>query len=380
MSMLIKNARLVSPDMDIPSAAVEIENGLIKAIYPNGAALPSCDDIYDADGKMVVPGFIDMHFHGGMGYEITSQDPRAVGIILEAKLREGVTSCCPTTLTLSEERLAESLGNIEAYRKNPTGSKVIGTHLEGPFINPMCAGAQNPSFLRNPDADELARLAAISKVSVITYAAELDKDGSFTAAVCRQGILPSCGHTNATAAEFRTVMANGLHRLTHFCNQMTKLHHREIGLVGEGLFEDSVYLEMICDTIHLAPDMIALTFKVKPIDRILLITDAMEATGLPNGDYQIGGLAVVVSDGAARLASNGALAGSTLQYNTALKNVLAITGKPISEVIKTTSWNQARELGISNLGKIEPGFIADLAVLDNDFNVTSVFTDGTKRF
>jgi N-acetylglucosamine-6-phosphate deacetylase len=161
---------------------------------------------------------------------------------------------------------------------------------------------------------------------------------------------------------------------------MTKLHHREIGLVGAGLYDDGVAVEMICDKIHLCPDMIRLAFKVKPIDKILLITGAMEASGLPDGDYQLGGLAVVVKDGAARLKSSNALAGSTLQFNIAFKNVAEVTGLPLCQIVKTTSYNQARDLGIKDLGKIETGFIADITVLDDDFAVKAVFIDGAKKF
>ena len=379
MSYIIKNAHLVSPDIELFGAAVELENGLVKKIYAAGEALPDGCEEYDAAGNMVVPGFIDEHCHGGMGYEVTSDDSRAMRIIGEAKLREGVTSFCPTTLTLPEEKLAASLKNIEAYRVAPTGCKVIGTHLEGPYINPACAGAQNPAFLRKADIGEVLRLHAISPVALISYAIEMEGSLEFTRQLHAAGITASCGHTNATYAQFRSGLPLGLRRLTHFCNQMTKLHHREIGLVGAGLMEDSVAIEMICDKIHLCPDMLRLAFKSKPIDKILLISDAMEATGLPDGNYQLGGLAVVVSEGAARLASNGALAGSTLQLQTAFKNVAEETDLPLAQLIKTTSWNQARDLGLKKLGKLEAGFVADIAVLDGAFNVVAVFLDGVRK-
>lgn len=378
MSVLVKNAYLVSPCLEMRNASLELENGLVRKLYPAGEKLPACSEVYDAAGKLVVPGFIDVHCHGGMGYETTSEHPDAVRIIGEAKLREGVTSFCPTTLTLSEEKLAASLRNIEAYRKSPTGSKVLGTHLEGPYINPECAGAQNPAYLRKADIAEVLRLHAISPVALVSYAIEMEGSVEFTRQLQEAGIVCSCGHTNASYAQFREGMKCGLRRLTHFCNQMTKLHHREIGLVGAGLYEDDVTIEMICDKIHLCPDMIKLAFKCKPAENILLISDAMEATGLPDGNYQLGGLAVVVSEGAARLASNGALAGSTLQMNMALKNVLEVTGKALPEVIQTTAWNQALDLKLDKLGKLEPGFIADVTVLADDFSVAAVFVDGVR--
>lgn len=379
MSLLITNAHLVSPERELHHAAILCQNGAIAAVIPQGQPLPKADETYDAADNLVIPGFIDTHFHGGMGVETTSPDPKAIFTIGEAKVSEGVTSICPTTLTLSEDDLATSLRNIEAYRKAPTGAKVIGTHLEGPYINPECIGAQNPAYLRKPDIAEVLRLHAISPVALITYAIEVEGAVDFTAELVSRHIVPSCGHTNATMAQFSLGQEKGLARLTHFCNQMTKLHHREIGLVGAGLYCDDVYVEMICDKIHLCPDMIRLAFKSKPIDRILLITDCMEATGLPDGNYQLGGLAVVVADGAARLASNGALAGSTLQFNTALRNIVEEVQRPLPELIRTTSLNQAENLGLERLGRLEPGYIADIAVLDERFAVAATFIDGQRK-
>lgn len=380
MSLLIKNAHLITPGVDETDAAIVLENGEVSKVLMGTYELPNADEVFDAAGKMVMPGFIDVHCHGGMGYETTSAKAEAMEKIAEAKMKEGVTSFCPTTLTLSQELLSNSLKLIESYKSAAKYTKVLGTHLEGPYLNQECLGAQNPAFLRKPNIDEVRELNAISKVSIVTYALDVEGCIPFTQALISSGIKPSCGHTNATFEDFMKGKAEGLARLTHFCNQMTKLHHREIGLVGTGLYDDEVAVEMICDKIHLCPDMIRLAFKVKPIEKILLITDAMEATGLPDGDYQLGGLAVVVKDGAARLKSSNALAGSTLQLNRALQNVFEETKLPLKELVKTTSWNQACDLGLEKLGKIEPGFVADIAVLNNNFDVTNVFIDGIQKF
>ena len=160
---------------------------------------------------------------------------------------------------------------------------------------------------------------------------------------------------------------------------MTPLHHRDIGLVGAGLLHDEVFIELICDKVHISPDMIKLIFKIKGPEKVMLITDAMCAAGLKDGEYNLGGLPVIVNDGAARLASNGALAGSTLLFYKGLKNIYEITGMPLKELIKTTSWNQARSLGLDNLGKIEPGFYADILILNDDFSPEKVFVDGEIR-
>lgn len=380
MSTLIKNAHLITPGIDEENCAILIDNGKIVDVFKSNDTLPVADEYYDAAGRMVVPGFIDVHIHGGMGYESTCGKPEAMEAIAKGKIHEGVTSFCPTTLTLSNIQLKNSLELIDKYRKNAKYSKVLGVHLEGPYLNRECLGAQNPAFIRTPDINEVLELNSITPVSIITYAMDVDGSVELTKQLVKAGIKPSCGHTNASYAQFQAGKNEGLSRLTHFCNQMTKLHHREIGLVGAGLIDDDVSIEMICDKIHLCPDMIRLAFKVKPTNKILLITDAMEATGLPDGDYQLGGLAVVVKDGAARLKTSNALAGSTLQMNIALKNIAEVTGYPLKDIICTTSYNQACDLGLTGLGKIEKGFTADITVLNKDFSVETVFIDGCKKF
>jgi N-acetylglucosamine-6-phosphate deacetylase len=380
MSVLIKNCRIVSPDVDLCDAAVEIDGETIKHVYRPGDLLPAAGDCLDAGGAMLVPGFIDMHFHGGVGFDVTDGSAEGIARIAEAKLREGVTTMCPATLTLPEDKLAVAMRNVADYRADERFARIAGVHLEGPFINPDCTGAQNPAFVRTPDIAEVDRLREICDVSIVSYAVEVEGAEAFTRALCERGIVPSCGHSAATFEQLQGAKRNGLRHLTHFCNQMTKLHHREIGMVGAGLYDDELLVELICDAIHLCPDMIRLVFKCKPIETIALITDAMSATGLEDGTYDLGGLEVAVANGAARLASNGALAGSTLQYHAALKNVAEVTGLPLSQLVKTTSLNQALSLGFSDRGRIEPGYLADLAILDSEFEPIAVFVSGEKRY
>jgi len=379
MSTLIANCRVISPDVDLPGASVLLEGDKIAGVYAAGQDVPSAGTVFDAAGAMLMPGFIDIHFHGAVGYDNTDGTVEAIERIAEARLRDGVTSMCPTTLTLPEEQLATSLRAVAKYAANPAFAKIAGIHLEGPYINCECTGAQNPAYVRPPSIDEVMRLNAICPVAIVSFAVEVEGGIEFARQLADAGIVASCGHTAATYEQLAAAKAQGLTHLTHFCNQMTKLHHREIGCVGGGLLDDDLVIEMICDKIHLSPDMIRLAFKVKTPDKIALITDSMVATGLEDGDYSLGGLAVEVKDGAARLKSNGALAGSTLQLNTALKNVAEVTGLPLSRLVRATSLNQATSLGLAGLGKIETGYNADLVLLGDDFAVQATFVDGQRK-
>jgi N-acetylglucosamine-6-phosphate deacetylase len=379
VSLLVRGCRVVSPGKDLAGASIEIEGGRIRRILPRGAALPEAGTVLDADGLTAVPGFVDIHFHGAAGHDVTEATVDAVAAIAKAKLDEGVTTICPTTLTLPEERLRATMEAVAAYRRDERYARVAGVHLEGPFIHPDCVGAQNPDHVRRPDADEVMRLHAITPVAIVTLAPEVEGGLETVRRLAEAGIVASCGHSSARHAEYREARRAGLRHLTHFCNQMTGLHHREIGLVGAGLLDEDVLIEMICDRIHLCAEMIELLFKLKPVERIALVTDSISATGLGDGDYDLGGLAVRVRGSEARLASSGALAGSVLRYNEGLRHVHEITGRPLAEIVRTTSLNQAESLGLEKLGRIEEGWRADLALLDDRFDVEAVFVEGERR-
>lgn len=372
MRTLIRNARLVSPGWETLGSLL-LEDGKISASTDHGA-----DEIVDAAGKIVMPGFIDIHSHGADGDDVCDGTVEAIHRIGQRKLQEGVTTWLPTTLTQPKEQLREVVETIKKAKGETRGPRMPGIHLEGPFINPAKAGAQNPQFVRPPDAEEMKALHAISPLKILSIAPEMPGALEVIAEATRLGIVSSAAHTAATHADILAANQSGLRHLTHFGNAMSPLHHREIGVVGSGLLDDELMLELICDGVHLSDDMLRLIFKTVPVERLMLITDSVAASWREDGPMNLGGLDAVITGGIVRLKESGALAGSTLRFNDGLRHVAKLTGLSLAELVKTTSWNQARSLGITDAGKLEPGFAADIVMLNDDFSVCGTWIAGQR--
>lgn len=378
--VIIANCQVVSPGIRIPSACVLIGEGKILGVQA-GTGVGETDgaEVFDARGLTLMPGFIDIHTHGAMGADVCDGAEEAIRVIARQKLSEGVTTFFPTTLTLPFEKLEAAARAVAAYRRNEEFAKAPALHVEGPFLNPKFIGAQNPAYVRKPDAAEIFALRKITPVGIVSVATEMEGGVEFVRAMTEAGITTSLAHTAATRQDFLAAKDAGLTHLTHYCCQQSPLHHRALGVVGSGLMDEDMKLELICDTVHLNADMLRLIFKLKPLRQLMLITDSMSASGLGDGQFDLGGLSVTVTNGVARLAPD-TLAGSTLAYNEGLKNVAALTGVPLEELVATTSWNQAQSLGLEGLGKIEPGFAADLTLLDDAFTVQATWVDGQLRY
>jgi N-acetylglucosamine-6-phosphate deacetylase len=328
---------------------------------------------------MVMPGFFDIHCHGADGHDVCDDSLEALRHIAARKLQEGVTTWLPTTLTQPQDKLESIARHCACYMANPEFCRAPGLHVEGPFINKINAGAQNPEFVRPANFEELKRLHDIATVLIVSLAPDIEGADALIRQAAQIGITSSAAHTSATAARIFDAKQAGLKHLTHFCNAMTPVHHREIGVVGAGLLDDFLKIELICDTIHLCPDMLKLIFKLVPIDRLMMITDSMAASWIGQGEVMLGGLPVVVKDGKAVLRDGGALAGSALLFNEGVRNVAQITGLPLHQLVKATSWNQAQSLGLEGFGKIESGFFADLVILNDDFSVWKTLVAGKVR-
>ncbi len=380
MTTLITNAHIVSPDVEIENGAIAITDGIISAVYKAGEELPTADTTFDAKGQYAFPGFIDIHAHGADGKDVCDNDLEAVRHIAKTKLREGVTTWLPTTLTQPQEKLLEIAEKVAQYNANQEFVKTPGLHVEGPFINVAKAGAQNPEFVREPNLAELKEIHAIAPALIFSIAPCQPNACEVIAGAKALGISSSAAHSAATYAEMLAAKEAGLTHLTHFGNAMTGLHHREIGMVGTGLIDDDIKIELICDGIHLAPDFVKMVFKVKPIEQIIMITDSMAGSWINNGECSLGGLEVVVENKVARLKHGGALAGSALVFDEGVGIVAGITGLPLHQIAKATSWNQAQSIGLENHGKIEAGFTGDIAILSKEFKSTATFVDGEQRF
>jgi N-acetylglucosamine-6-phosphate deacetylase len=378
MKSVIKNCRIVSPGVDIECGSIEISDGMIADICAGRSPVEAGD--INGEGLIACPGFIDIHSHGRSNYDFCDGSTEAMAAIGRDKLADGVTGFLATGLSVAVEDLEKLCETAEWYKANVTdGATLLGVHLEGPFFNPACAGAQNPAFLKLPDIKIVDKLHAISPVVKVSFSPELEGALEFTAELNKRGIMPSGGHTEATYERYTECRKAGMKHLTHFCNVMTPLHHLRFGIVGGALLDDDVYVEMICDGVHLCEQMIQLTAKNKGVERMMIITDSMRAAGMPDGDYSLGGLPVVVRDGCARL-TTGQVAGSTLRFHNGLKHLLKVTGLPLCEVIRTTSLNQAESLKLGRRGKLEKDFAADIVMLDENLNPAVTICGGEIRW
>jgi N-acetylglucosamine-6-phosphate deacetylase len=382
---VIINAHVISPGVDIENATIVLEGEKIKSVSAKKAlAKPDkSTTIVDVKGQYVMPGFIDVHTHGALTYDFCDADEKAIFEIAKAKLQEGVTTFLPTTLTVSHEELLVAANNAKNYANNGSPyAKVPGIHLEGPFINSKCCGAQNPAFVRKPSIAEVKAIAKVYPVKLISYAPETEGGAKFAKDCFKCGVVPSCGHTGAKLKEFMPAYKNGLRHLTHFCNQMTPLHHREIGMVGAGFLIEDLNTEVIADKIHLCPDMLKLVFTRRNLAHVQIITDSLRCSHCKDGyAFEMGGLKVKLENGEARLVEGGNLAGSTLWMGMGLKNAHDVTGLPLKDLVRTTSWNQAIELGWGDeLGKVKKGYTADLVVINpRSWKPSAVFVDGEQR-
>jgi len=300
----------------------------------------------------------------------------ALNKISKVLAEHGITSFLPTTMTMAREEIQASLENIrQAKEKGTEGARVLGTHVEGPFISSEYIGAQNSENLIEPEIKLLRDYYDV--VKVVTMAPEVEGALELIEELYQHKITASAGHSAATYEEFQQAYQKGMDHFTHLYNAMTGLHHRRPGLVGAA-FDSDATVELIVDLIHHHQAVDRFTIQAKGVDRVILVSDGMEATGLAEGEYELGGQKVIVKDGAARLES-GVLAGSVLTLDQAVRNLLEITDLSIPEIFRMVTLNPARKLDLAHkLGRLKAGYQADIVLFDQDFKVEKTFVSGKR--
>lgn len=367
--MLI-TARIVTENEIIPHGWVRIEGGIIAEIGIGDAIAEIA-----APDLILMPGFIDLHVHGGNNLEAMDGTPEALQGLSAFYAQHGVTSFLPTTWTAPRAPITHALKGIATLTEQPlNGATILGAHVEGPYISPKKPGAQNPGDIRPADAAEFAEWLATGTVRLITLAPEIQPNHDLIQTCLEHGITVSAGHTDATFAEMQA--ANGITQTTHTFNAMRPLHHREPGTVGAAMLMDQLRCEVIADGVHVHPQMVRLLYQVKGADRIILITDAVRGAGLPIGtQYLQDGRTVTVRESA--YLDDGTLAGSTLTMDAAVRNFQQFTGCTLIDLAKCASLTPARAIHVDNRkGSIAVGKDADLVLVDADLNVHLTMVGG----
>ena len=332
------------------------------------------------EDAIVLPGFVDQHIHGAGGSDGMDGTVEDIAIIAKTIAAEGTTSFLVTTMTQSPENITKAMEAVKAYREadSDEGARVVGVHLEGPFIAAAYKGAQPLEYVKAPDiaAFDGYNAASGNAIRIVTLAPEVDGAEEFIRHLTAQGIVSSIGHTGAKYPDIEKAVANGASNVTHTYNAQTALHHREIGTVGSAMLIDDLNCELICDTIHVSVPAMRLLVKNKPLDKLSLITDAMRAKGIPDGISELGGQVVYVKNGEARL-EDGTLAGSVLRMNRAVQNMVEKVGVPFTQAVDYATINPARMLKIDNeAGSIEVGKRADFTVLNANYDVVLTVRGG----
>lgn len=370
--MEIKNIRFVNKDLELVQNSINIIGTDI-----NGFGTAE-DDCLDFDGLVALPGFIDIHTHGGSGADACDKSEESLKTLSMHYARHGVTSFCPTTMTLPHDDLMNIFKSIEDYKGREAGAYIQGINMEGPYISLKKCGAQNTKYIRPASFDEFSQLNDVSKVSLVDLAPETEGALDFALKASKLTVC-SVAHTAASYDETTKAFYKGFTHVTHFYNAMSGLSHREPGVVGAVFENKNVTAELICDGFHLAPAAVRIAFKVLGDDRCVVISDSLSCADRKDGEYVLGRQKVLVKNGQARL-ENGTIAGSTANLFDEFKNLLSF-GIPFKSALKACSVNPAKVIGAyDRCGSIEKGKSADLIFVDSNMELKHVMIRGKLLF
>ncbi len=382
--LLLKNAKIVLKDRVIEGDILTAD-GIIRDIIdrksPVKAETLEAENSIDLDRKYVVPGFIDVHIHGSNGADAMDGTAEALKTISSYIATKGTTKFLATTLTSSKEELINVLKiAADLQNKELDGATIFGVHMEGPYFDIEYKGAQNEKYMKPATEKEIKDYLDVKPglVKMMSLSPHTEQSIETVKFLKENGVIVSVGHSAAKFNDVMKAVDAGLSHSTHTFNGMRGINHREPGVAGAVLISDKINAEVIFDKVHIHPEIVRLMIKAKGTDKVVCITDAMAATGLPNGDYKLGELDVYVKDGEARLKSNDSLAGSVLTLDKAFRHVIEL-GYPIYEAVKLTSTNAAVEFGL-NAGAIEVGKEADFTILDDSYNVDMTIVNGNIKY
>ncbi len=373
---LITGGRVATPDGVLDPGWVLVDDGTISSVGSGEPpARPDAEEV-DASGSWVLPGFVDIHCHGGGGAAFTSADPAHVRQVVDAHTAHGTTTMLASLVT---RPVPERVEQVAALADLVQEGLVAGVHLEGPFLSAARCGAHDPAILRPPDPVSVDALLAAGRgtIRMVTVAPELEGAVPAVKRLVDAGVIAAIGHTDALADDVVPAVDAGASVATHLFNGMRPLHHREPGPIGALLDDERVTVELICDLVHLHPTVVRLAARHAGAGRTVLITDAIAAAAAGDGVYDIGGLEVNVTDGVPTLAGGGSLAGSTLTMDAAFRNLVQSCGLGVLDAVAAAATRPAELLGLGSVtGRLAPGYAADVVLLDDALRPTSVMKRG----
>lgn len=375
---IIQHVKVHLPHQTLPSATVWISNGKLKRIQPTQELENIEVDAERIDGKgmWLLSGMIDVHIHGANGYDMMDGTEDSIQEVSRACAATGCTSFLATSVSSTMEDLLNMIRSVKSVIGREQGARIAGIHLEGPYLNPKRKGMQNEKYLRHPNLEEIKLIfqEAGSLIKMVTIAPELPGGLELISFLKEQDVVIAVAHSDATYEEAKLAFAAGASHVTHCFNGMRPIHHRDPGLIVAAFEEPHVSLQAIVDQVHLHPAIVRLMYRLKGPEGMVLITDALQAMGLGDGNYMFGGHHVTVSDGVARLA-DGTLASSTVTMNEALR-LTVDNGISIEDAVHMASTTPARILDLSHKGKIEVGYDADLVLMDERYQVQWTMIEG----
>jgi N-acetylglucosamine-6-phosphate deacetylase len=376
MRTYITNAIILTPEVTLSGKTLVLEDDKIFGLISGDFDPKDGERVIDAHGGWMTPGMIDIHVHGGAGYDTMDATQEAITSMSRYFAQHGVTSFLPTTMSATKEDISRAVDNIATCTQTRDGAKFLGIHLEGPYLNPAHRGAQSERLLRDAVSSEYEMWCDSGVVKLVSLAPEREGALTFIKFGIRRGLEFSIAHSGATYNQVTEAADCGLRQATHVFNGMSGLHHREPGTVGAVLTDDRIYVQIIADGVHVHPAVVNLVLRTKGVDRTILITDAVRAGGLPDGEYELGKEKIIVKSSVSRTLS-GSLAGSTLTMEAAVKNMITFTGRSLKEIIPLATSVPARAMGwYGQKGVITPGADADIVILDRDLNIQTTIVSG----